>query len=411
MFFSFVLASAYTHPIREYGTSPILGRMVWADVFGFGTIIAVFVQMRPYVNKIAMGALCFLVALLPGVAASSFPERTFLEIAIYAFLVLVFTTGAQVFYTKKDLVNLLRMIAVASITGAVLGAWENSTHFTGLPRLFGEDVRAYRGASFRNSGQAGSYLMVALAALIPFRFGEFGKSLNATDRRLFDVSIATSAICILMTVKIAAYIGISIGAIGFAVHKRKLEFVIPLIIAIFVFQNSFPWIQSKFPTLTNRFNTKVESRLTTAIVTDKNSFLAGNYGKAIEAFVDNPLLGTGIMGFSGRYDQYEVHSTPMKLLGETGLLGCLGYLFFVLILIREYAVLLRYPRNNQYREALVMMVPFLLGCSISWLYTFHIRKREFWIMLVVIVVTLQLMKNCYRNIGESEFLQVHDSVY
>lgn len=411
MFFAFVLTAAYTHPIREYGTSPILGRMVWADMFGLATIIAMLVQMRPHVNKVAMGALYFLGALLPGVAASTAPMRTFLEIAIYAFLVFVFISGAQILYTKKDLVNLLRVIAVAAILGAGLGIWENSTHFTGLPRLFGEDVRAYRGATFRNSGQAGSYLMVSLAALIPFRYGEFGRSLNVTDRRLFDVAIATSGICILMTVKIAAYIGISIGAIGFAAYKRKLGFVIPLIVTFLVLQNSVPWIQSKFPTLANRFNRKVESRLTIAVVTDDDSFITDNYGLALEAFNDSPVLGTGIMGFHGRYHKYEIHSTPMKLLGETGLLGCLGYVFFALILIKEYAVLLKYPPNNQYREALVMMVPFLLGCSVSWLYTFHMRKREFWIMMVVIAVTMQLTKSSSRHDDNGEFLLSNHTYY
>lgn len=392
LFYGFIISSIYTHPIQEYGSSPILGRMVWADVFGLLLVLLAISNNKMKMNPMAKGMFAFVLLLTPGIANSHFVFRSVVEATIFVFLTLVFTAGANAFQTEKDLHRLTRVIAFTALIASVFGIWENSTQFTGLPRLFGEDGRDYRSATFRNSGQAGAYLLVVLAAIIPVRYGRISKYMSVKDRRLFDVTIILSSLCILMTVKIAAYIGICVGVIGFAIYKRKWQFVVPTVAAVVLFQLCSPWIEDQFPRLANRFYRKTESRLDIQAVTSSSGFLADNYGKAMLAFSDNPLFGSGIMGFQGRHHKYEVHSTPMKLVGETGIFGCLGYLIFIYLLVEFYAIYQKYPKSNRFREYLEMMLPFMLGCAVSWLYTFHLRKREFWILMVLIVVVVRLLK-------------------
>lgn len=391
LFLGFVVASAYTHPINEYGTSAILGRMVWADVFGLATVVMAFLALRPQFNLLATGAIIYVFSMVPGVAFSGSAILTIVEICVHFFLVLLFVSACEIITTRRDFVQLLRVFALTTLFAAVLGIWENTTFLTNLPSLFPEDERGFRAATFRNSGQAGAFYLVSLATLVPLRYGRLIKNVSSFDRRLIEFAIILSLICMIMSVKIAALIGCAIGFGGFAVYKRKIGFVIPLILVVFFFQTQSEWLADQFPVLANRIEYKTRTRLNTEAVTSSDGFIGENYRLAFKAFEDNPLCGSGIMGFHGVYSRHEVHSTPMKLVGETGMLGCIGYAVFVVVFVQVFFVFKKFPRWNVYREYLELMLPFLVGCGVSWIYTYHMRKREFWILMVVVFVTVRLM--------------------
>ena len=46
----------------------------------------------------------------------------------------------------------------------------------------------------------------------------------------------------------------------------------------------------------------------------------------------------------------------------------------------------QYYKDNPYIDYLQRMIPFVIGCMVSWGYTYHLRKREFWIMIAILVI-------------------------
>jgi hypothetical protein len=58
-------------------------------------------------------------------------------------------------------------------------------------------------------------------------------------------------------------------------------------------------------------------------------------------------------------------------------------------------------KNNPYSDYLYNIYPFLLGCLISWIYTYHLRKREFWIMVGVLVIVNYQVKKRQRELARA----------
>ena len=406
IFYLFVIASAYTLPISGGDDAGVAGRVLWADLFGVAMVVFTFAAVRPTLNVIALGGICFVVSLAPGILASANMPMTIVGFFIHLFLVLIFIAGCELIRTHDSFVSLLRAVAISTVVAAFLGIYENSTSLTGLPSFFAPDVRNYRGATFRNSGQAGAFFMVALTIIVPFRFSPLLRTVSNSDRLLFNVAIAMTVICMLMTVKIASLVGIAVGAAGFAIYKQKAGFVIPVMLFVGVLYWQSGNLASVFPVLADRVTTKVSTRLDIQRVASDESFISQNYKEAWKAFEHNPLLGSGIMGFYGVFSDHEVHSTPMKLVGETGLVGCYGYLIFVWCVIKAIMTMRRALPDNPYREYIQILIPFLLGSCVSYLYTYHMRKREFWILMVVLFAALRLMDEfeSSRNDSLSETL-------
>ncbi len=391
MFLGFVFASAYTLPILGGDDAGVVGRVVWADLFGLGTVVLTFLILRPRLDLVSLSAICYVASLAPGILLSANLPLTIVEICIHIFLILVFVSGCELIRTHEDLMALFRTLAIATLLAAIVGILENSTSITGLPSLFPGDIRSYRGATFRNSGQAGAFFMIALSILIPLRFGSLARGISVSDRRLFEITILVAALCMIMTVKIGSIIGIIIGGIGFAIYKQKISFIVPVLLVLGLLYSQSSRLAELFPTTAKRIEDKVSTRLDIEKVSSDDGFLAENYSAAFEAFVDNPVCGSGLMGFQGVYSKHEVHSTPMKLLGETGLLGCFGYLVFAFGALKSVARIRMALPDNPYREYMELLLPFIFGCCVSWLYTYHMRKREFWILMIVVVVALKLM--------------------
>jgi O-antigen ligase len=122
------------------------------------------------------------------------------------------------------------------------------------------------------------------------------------------------------------------------------------------------------------------------------NFIKSNFGGALESFNDNPFTASGIGGFMGRYGRYEVHSTYLKIIGETGIVGIIGYLVFMFYFLRIFFVSTRISKQNPYASFIRELSPLIIGCIISWGYTYHLRKREFWIMYAIVYIAFRLMK-------------------
>ena len=245
------------------------------------------------------------------------------------------------------------------------------------------------------------HLYLALSVFLPYRFTLF-ESQKRPTKILLNVTIFFSILFLLMTGKVAAYIGFGVGLFLYIIIKRKIGLLLPFIALGIFFPLVIVFTQEYVPSLYRRVNHKIQTRIVrnTSGERDltKEGFFAENLGGAIQAFKDNLLTGSGLGGFGQRYGRHEVHSTYFKILGEGGLLGVFGYSLFIITFLSYFFNGKEVRRNNPYAKFLSHMFPFIIGCLVSWAYTYHLRKREFWILLAIITIAHFLMKQHSYNL-------------
>lgn len=397
----FIILSFYALPLDTSGGHAIFGRTVAADFFGLLAAVVFLVSAVPKSSNLVASAYVYCGCLIPGLLVSISPGQTLVDVVVHFFLVTVFMVGVSTFNDKRDFHLLLTAISVSATLAALSGIYENSTHLTGLPSIFPKlDLRDYKGASFRNSGQAGAFFMVMLTILIPSRYSSLGSELRPAAKKLVAFSIWSSAICMIMTVKIASLIGICVGVTLLVLVRFRPSFAIPFLLFLLLLFGFSDSLGELFPRLKYRITNKTETRLNIEALRDEDSFISANWAAALNAFDDNPLVGSGIMGFQGKYDTYEVHSTPLKLIGETGLVGIFGYSIFIMTLVQLLSSSFRVPRHTVYSDFLSFSLPLMVGCCVSWLYTYHMRKREFWILMIVVFLATKLhLRLCSNERG------------
>jgi O-antigen ligase len=111
-------------------------------------------------------------------------------------------------------------------------------------------------------------------------------------------------------------------------------------------------------------------------------FARENIEAGLRAFTTHPLVGAGVGGIAGVYsERYEVHSTYLGVPAQTGIVGTLAYLWFMIVFLRSCTR----TRNDDGRAWLMgrLYLPLLLGLCVSFGYTYHLRKREFWITAAI----------------------------
>lgn len=391
-FFSiFIFLSFITQTIAEPGANAILSRLTFSDIFGaLGLLFGINSLLQGFlssmgVSRIFQAALFLILAFFLPVMFSLKIQSTLVECLILFFLVLIAISLFQIF---KDslLISLLPLLIYTLIVASLLGFYDLFASNVGLSRIFPGRSDGEALSGFRNAGQAGAYYLVMLSILIPLRYSKLYNLLETFHKRLLQIAIVLSIVFIFLTGKIAAYIGLACGILFFLIYKRNLRVIIGVCVGGLLL--SFLWINLEviMPSTYKRISGKYRTRITGNIDgTNKNEFLTNNYGNAIQAFEDRPLIGSGLGGFTGNYDEHEVHSTYFKMIGETGLIGTIAYISFVIVLLTLFSIR-RQKNENPYADFLASMYPFILGCFISWAYTYHLRKREFWILIVTILI-------------------------
>jgi len=52
----------------------------------------------------------------------------------------------------------------------------------------------------------------------------------------------------------------------------------------------------------------------------------------------------------------------------------------------------KFKKFSPWAAFLWILLPLLIGQMVGWGYTTHIRKREFWILVVFVIVTIKMSK-------------------
>ncbi|GEQ87204.1 hypothetical protein ULMS_27120 [Patiriisocius marinistellae] len=406
-FIIFIFLSFITQTITEPGTNPILSRLTPSDIFGaLGLLFGVTALTKGFtssssLSKVYQSSLFLIVCFFLPIMFSYNITGTLIESLILLFLILISVTIFQNF--KNNLLDsLFPILMYTMICASILGFYDLISSTIGLPRIFPKRTDGEALSGFRNAGQAGAYYLVMLSILIPLRYSSLYDLVSPRNRKILRVSIIISIIFIFLTGKIAAYIGLAAGILFFLLYKRNFKATFGVIFGVALLSILWVNLETLLPNLHNRVSKKYDSRVTQRIEgTNKGGFMEKNFGAAIQSFEDRPLIGSGIGGFSSKYGTHEVHSTYFKMLGETGLFGVIGYLIFLISFIYMFKYR-KFRKVNPYSDYLATMFPFILGCLISWGYTYHLRKREFWILVAVIMIVNYCAINYKQVILEEE---------
>lgn len=394
----FILLSFISKTITTYeGSATVLGRITFADIFGalsiiFGIkqVVLGFVKSRKISIIYYAGVFMVLLFFAP-IMWSLNPLATIIECLIVLFLLVV---SVCLFYQFKEklLTVVIPFLIYTLIVSSVLGFYDLLASTIGLPRIFAQRNDGEAISGFRNAGQAGAYYLIFLSMLIPLRNSSLYPELSPRIRKLLNIALIVGICFFFATGKIAAYIGLVAGVFFYAVKNRNIKTVFLILFSFIPIFFIYINLEQIAPDVYNRIQNKIETRIVQNVEgTSQNSFFETNWGGAIATFEEYPYTGSGLGGFVGNIHAYEVHSTYLKMLAETGLVGTFGYILFMFLVLLLFIKPKIHDRNVYY-DYLSDMLPFFLGCVISWSYTYHLRKREFWIFIALLMITRYMAK-------------------
>jgi hypothetical protein len=390
---AYVIGGIWTQTFGEVGEG-ISGRLVLADLVGFAFVMMWLVLRRR--EGFGWPAFApFYVALLLAVALGGITslnrEQTEIELLILAFLGATCCAFVNVFRGPRGFETLCCLYAIALVCVSIFGLYDATAGANGMTRVMDRNPDAPQVAigGFRNSGQAGAYALVVLSVLTPLRFSSLYRTLSKRQHWLITCAIVLGSIFLLFTAKFAAWIGWGVGflfcliEVGRTKVWKALILAAALVMLLAAARDIAPLINPSWSDWVEFKVWKINGTGSTG-----RGFLETNYGRAMDAFVDRPFFGTGLGAFQGSYHQYEVHSTYIKMLAEGGMILSLTYLALMIKIIKDLFFMRR--AGNPYQDFLTRARPFFFGCLVSWAYTYHLRKREFWIMVSIFWIARSL---------------------
>ena len=151
------------------------------------------------------------------------------------------------------------------------------------------------------------------------------------------------------------------------------------------------WALDEVSTLGFRLAAKYDSDEINSTISS-GGFLSNNILASLNAANDSPVFGVGLGNVYGVYQSYEIHSTYFGVLAYGGILGILFYIYFMWKFFSEIRREIRHNLENSWARFLYILLPFMIGHMVGWGYTYHIRKREFWILVAFVVVATRLSR-------------------
>ena len=317
--------------------SSISGRVTFADIIGVLLIILAFFQVLTkkraalFIPSEYKWYIPFLFLLIISMILSAKPLVGLLEILVhfYIFIVSLFLINIFKNYSSDDLFEKLLLLILYS--GGALAAIGLLQFFV-LPSLF-LGVHGGLSGTFRNTGQAGAFFSTYLAILIP---GFLTGLIKPRIRNYFILTMILMAL--LFTFKRSAQIGFIVGAILIVLKLLRSSSIRDKKIGAYVFTAValltplglvlFYWGIENISGMAWRFSNKINAN---TVQSFSEGFLAENLHGMWKAFSAKPLLGVGPANVAGVYTlKYELHSTYMKIIATTGLVGTLAYIIFML---------------------------------------------------------------------------------
>lgn len=384
--------------LTEIKFIPSIGNNVGLfEVIGGLTIVGFFVSHRWDQLRsnpiIGIFGLILLVALASQIGVpSSLLTTGLIQVSILGFLFLFLVVFYNVFLiTQIRPAYLLRWITVAA---AIVGPWILRQGF-----LFSTDIQAV--GPFRNRSHMGIYMLTSFWLALIYTLWPTSDRHKWLKTPLCLVAISLSLYAVAISGRRSVYLSLFLGLAGLVLvfvvvlKRNRARVGVALLISL-----GFLWLlytrAGDFLPRGNFFQARVGmigSRLQSA--TDafsgasEGGFMAMQAEGIRAAFHAHPILGIG-WGTFHKFDlnpsRHEVHSTPLKFLAETGVVGLALYLAMLgRLVFCSWRLALR-MRGSPYAASYLVQAVAIASLSVSYLYNRHLTERTFWLLLLVFLV-------------------------
>lgn len=253
---------------------------------------------------------------------------------------------------------------------------------------------------FRNRAHMGSYMLTAFwMALMLAQWPGIRKRERIVAYAGIAMTLYAIAVSGRRSVYLSLFIGLTVLAIAFLAAQRgkRASFFVTGAFAVAILVLLYQYGPSHMPQLAF-FKERVgmiDDRLDAVLAVSEDeareeSFFALQRAGVRMAFTAHPFVGIGWGGFAKSHYSptgHEVHSTPLRFLAETGLIGLALYAALLFVLLKSVAQSFFRARGTPFANSFLVLGVGLSSLVISYLYNRHVTERTFWLLLVVIVAS------------------------
>lgn len=297
---------------------------------------------------------------------------------VYAFTGFIVVYSIMRSLSQEERLDLMRLAVIGATIIAVLGLYDFMAAISGLPRISEKSGGAVTG-TFRNTGQAGHFFMAASALALPYAMAESGRR-----RILAWALLSIIVLTCLLTIKRASIIGLLAGFSFFVLFAPSIGDFFRRLGGIGLAAAAVYFLGSNLLSVDEGLAWRIDSKVTgNAAASRISDFAEENQRVIFEALDINPITGVGLGGVYKELGDHEVHSGYFGILVTSGIIGLF---LFGLFIVDICTMLLKpgspHPLAKPFGRIYIAM---FLGMAVSWIYTYPVRKREFWAFTAVAV--------------------------
>ncbi len=264
-------------------------------------------------------------------------------------------------------------------------------------------IQGFRAASdieavgpFRNRSHMGIYMLTAFWLVLLYAlWPERGRLKVLASGAAISLCLYAVAISGRRSVYLSLFLGLAALLLAFLMARRGKKFSMVLASLFSVGFIVFLYAAEVLPR-TSFFRERVGligdrlASVSSALTGEsQDTFFALQLAGVRLAFSDHPVIGIGWGGFvESTYSPtgHEVHSTPLRFLAETGIVGLSLYVLLLGYLMARSANLFARMRASPYGNTYLALMVGLWSLTISYLYNRHVTERTFWLLLAVFLL-------------------------
>lgn len=367
----------------------LLDKLTISEIFGgLGILLFGFINRKEIITifkncvSVYKYAFCLFSSFFIGVFITQDLYGTILGIFVFFYLLLLSITFYNAFY--NDVFLLVKTVILTFFIMIIIGFYDYFALKNNLYTIFPNANARYLISGFRSFGQVGDYTFCILTFLIPFQFSNYSLKLNEKWRFFLRITVFMGIVFVFGTVRVSAILSLFLALFlffflnrNFTVIRRFYFEIILVFVSLLIIKFNF---ESLYQYLWDRLNARIFKRNESY----ESMFIVENFNFAIKLFLNNPIFGNSIITERIPVYNVEIHGTYLKLLAESGLLGVFCYFLFIKDIWSKLKSKMR--NNNHIGNFIRCYFPFFLSSLVMWFYDFHLRKKEFWIVLALILI-------------------------
>jgi len=320
-----------------------------------------------------------------------------IELLVLLYSIIFCFTADQVIDNEHDLEKVITAWMLGAATMSIVGMHDVFAIVLGGSRWFWTSDSYRVVATFRTTGQVGVYCLSTFFLAVAYSSCGW---LSLRKRVLLWSLAAAMVVLITFSSRRSVIASLVIGAAFYLASRiRRPARIIFYSLIFLLFLSASAVILNYNPEakehLLGRLSVLRPSEDQSAgVQTKSDDFIRSNFGSALDAFVDKPLVGIGYGSFEeSDYSEYgaEIHNTPLKILAECGLVGFLAYAAFIGALLYYALQNVLLARNTPWSGFASLLFAGLLALQVSYLYNRSVRDRTFWLLVAFTIALHRIL--------------------